>query len=550
MTKHIAILLLILSTASSFAQTTFNQMHAISIQQPPYDYMPHGVAYDVFEIDVSPNFYDGYLLFGGGVMRSAGVTLDYRRAMAMKVNTNGDLMYMREYNDIDATMETSFGSAFYSSVVQDHQENYRAIMTITDGLASFKRYMLTTDLFGDPIDLVLIDSVYSNDRHFTTSFDHRDSTILIGLGVNLENGNANLTEYCVLWKLDTLGSTIWKKTFEECQIVSSIKAFSTEGYLISGGNLNGYCDGVYYDDDRTLILVDENGEEEARWAENGYCSWEVALPVPIESNQIVIIGKKNLNEYDGISPWSGDVYSSILEYQNGQLVEVGEQKIYYREGAPVRPMQAKKLSDGSGYMFTGSGSFTEYDQLVGYLAKIDNNRDSVWFRAYVYFEPLENSWGNGWHYLNSFKETSDGGFVAVGYIQQRGNNPNPLLDSPWIVKVDEYGCIEPGCHLVNVEEIVIGLENTMSAFPNPASDHVTIQFTHPEGSSLDDLLQNGELIFFDTQGREVYRTNTRSAGFGGQITIDINHLPAGLYSAQWVSGKQWLDSTKILVTND
>jgi hypothetical protein len=96
MTKHIAILLLILHSVSVFAQTTFNQMHAISIQQPPYDYMPHGVAYDVFEIDVSPNFYDGYLLFGGGVMRSAGVTLDYRRAMAMKVNTNGDLMYMRE----------------------------------------------------------------------------------------------------------------------------------------------------------------------------------------------------------------------------------------------------------------------------------------------------------------------------------------------------------------------------------------------------------------------------------------------------------------------
>jgi hypothetical protein len=174
---------------------------------------------------------------------------------------------------------------------------------------------------------------------------------------------------------------------------------------------------------------------------------------------------------------------------------------------------------------------------------------------------LENSWGNGWHYLNSFKETSDGGFVAAGYIEQRGNNPNPTLDSPWVVKVDEYGCIEPGCHLVNVEEIVIGLENTMSAFPNPASDVVTIQFTNPEGSSLDDLLQNGEIILFDIQGREVYRTNTRSASFGltptplqgrgaHSITLDISHLPTGLYSAQWVSGKQWLDSTKILVTND
>jgi hypothetical protein len=512
--------------------------------------MPHGVAYDAFEIDVSPNFYDGYLIFGGGILRSASVTLDFRRAMAMKVNTNGDLMYMREYNDIDTTMETSFGSAFYSSVVQDHNENYRAIMTITDGLASFRRYMLTTDLFGDPIDLVLIDSVYSNDRHFTTFFDHRDSTIVIGLGTNPENWDPGLLDFSILWKLDTLGNTIWKREYDACYVINSIQPNPSGGYVVGGSNTINYCDDfTNWDTERVVIRIDENGEEEARWSQNGFCNWENVLPVPMDNNQIVIIGKINPEEYDGIAPWTGDIYSSILQYENGQLIEVGEQKIYYRESAPVIPMQAKKLSDGSGYMFTGSSSFPG-DQLSGFLAKIDNNRDSVWFRAYTYFEAETLISENARHYLNSFKETADGGFVAVGYIQQRGNNPNPILDSPWVVKVDEYGCIEPGCHLVNVEEIVIGLENTMSAFPNPASDHVTIQFTHPEGGSLDDLLQNGEIILFDIQGREVYRTNTRSAGFGGQITIDTNQLPAGLYSAQWVSGKQWLDSTKILVTND
>ncbi len=549
MTKQILFLLCTLFAVSLKAQNTFSQMHAISIQQPPYNYMPHGVAYDVFEIDVSPNFYDGYLLFGGGVLRSASVTLDYRRAIAMKVNTNGDLMYMREYNDVDTTMETSFGSWYYSSIVQDHNENYRAIMTITDGLASFKRYMLTTDLFGDPIDLVLIDSVYSDDRHFTTYFDHRDSTLLLGLGINPENGNANAVDYSVLWKLDTLGNTIWKKEYEECFVINNIKEIPSGGYILSGINIFGICNDLYPDDEAVVIRVDENGEEEARWSHNNFCVGEIVHPIPIENDQIVIVGKVNPEEYDGIAPWTGDLYSSVLEYQNGQLIEIGEQKTYYREHAPVRPMQAQKLSDGSGYMFTGSGSFTEFDQLVGYLAKIDNNRDSVWFRAYVYFEPLENSLGNGWHYLNSFKETSDGGFVAAGYIQQRGNNPNPLLNSPWVVKVDEYGCIEPGCHLVNVEEIVIGLENTMSAFPNPASDYVTIQFENADSNSLHDKLQDGELIFFDMQGREVYRTNTRSAGFGGQMTIDIQNLPAGSYTAQWISKNQWLDSVKILVSS-
>jgi hypothetical protein len=90
----------------------------------------------------------------------------------------------------------------------------------------------------------------------------------------------------------------------------------------------------------------------------------------------------------------------------------------------------------------------------------------------------------------------------------------------------------------------------MSAFPNPASDYVTIQFENADSNSLHDKLQDGELIFFDMQGREVYRTNTRSAGFGGQMTIDIQNLPAGLYTAQWISKNQWLDSLQILVTND
>ncbi|MEZ4798626.1 MAG: hypothetical protein R2809_02380 [Flavobacteriales bacterium] len=118
------------------------------------------------------------------------------------------------------------------------------------------------------------------------------------------------------------------------------------------------------------------------------------------------------------------------------------------------------------------------------------------------FHALENSTGNAWHYLNSFKETSDGGYVAVGYIEQRGNNPNPLLESPWIIKVDEYGCLEPGCQLVNVEEIVIGLENTMSVFPNPVSDICTIEFDLQNSNNLQDILQKAELSIFDMQGKK------------------------------------------------
>lgn len=529
------------------AQSTFNAMHPMSIQQPPYNYTAHGSFFDAFEIDESPNFFDGFLVFGRGVLRNPGITLDARRGMAMKVNTNGDLMYQREYNHTDTTAETSFGSWFFSSVVQDHNSNYRAIMTITDGLASHRRYLLTTDLFGDPIENVLIDSIYSYDRHFTTYFDDRDSTIILGLGDFPSNYTPNLVDYSILWKLDTLGNTIWKIEYNECSSIHHIEPCPDGGYYLSAGNILGYCDNnLYWDEQRVVIRVDENGEEMARWTQNGYCNFEIVFAIPIENNQIVVIGKINPDEQVQPTDFTGDIYSTILQYQDGEIIEVGERKYYWDEMAPILPMDARRLSDESGFVFTGAFGDEVNDQIMGFLAKIDNDRELLWARNYIYFDPIPEDNNNAWHYLNSFKETSDGGYVAVGYIEQRGNNPNPLLESPWIVKVDEYGCLEPGCQLVNVDEIVIGLENTMSVFPNPVSDVCTIEFNLQNSNNLQDILQKAELTIFDLQGKEIMRINLGQQLNGNQLQFSVSHLASGMYLAHLTSEGKWLDSLKIV----
>ncbi|MEZ4798627.1 MAG: hypothetical protein R2809_02385 [Flavobacteriales bacterium] len=252
----------------------------------------------------------------------------------MKVNTNGDLMYQREYNHTDTTAETSFGSWFFSSVVKDHNDNYKAIMTITDGFASHRRYLLTTDLFGDPIENVLIDSIYSYDRHFTTYFDDRDSTIVLGLGEFPSNYTPNIVDYSILWKLDTLGNTIWKLEYDECSSIHHIEPCPEGGYYLSANNVLGYCDNnLYWDEQQVVIRVDENGEEVARWTQNGYCNFEIVFAIPIENNQIVVIGKINPDEAQPINSWTGDLYSTLLQYENGEIIEVGERKYYYYEMA-------------------------------------------------------------------------------------------------------------------------------------------------------------------------------------------------------------------------
>jgi hypothetical protein len=107
------------------------------------------------------------------------------------------------------------------------------------------------------------------------------------------------------------------------------------------------------------------------------------------------------------------------------------------------------------------------------------------------------------------------------------------------------GCLEPGCQYVNVEEIVVGLENTITVFPNPARDQVKLNFTFPENYVPNN--QN-EIVIIDMQGREVLRENIfLFASSSNTLEINVSSLSSGMYTLHWLSNNAWLDSSKIVV---
>jgi hypothetical protein len=183
---------------------------------------------------------------------------------------------------------------------------------------------------------------------------------------------------------------------------------------------------------------------------------------------------------------------------------------------------------------------------MGCLLKLDSNRDSLWRRTYSYYNnPPEIQFAAfAKHYLLDSKPTPDGGFVCSGWIEQQQQDPNPFLKTPWLFKVDSLGCLEPGCQDVGVSEIVIGLQNTMSVYPNPASSIANIAFSFPSDYAPP---KNSELVVIDMQGREVLR---QSANIYGQsntsVELDVSRLPGGMYTVHWVSGNAWLDSVKLV----
>jgi hypothetical protein len=185
-------------------------------------------------------------------------------------------------------------------------------------------------------------------------------------------------------------------------------------------------------------------------------------------------------------------------------------------------------------------------QIVGCLLKLDNNLDSVWYRKYYYYHnpPQYDHNFYGAHYICDSKVTHDGGIVCAGYIDQGISDPSPFLQTPWVFKVDSMGCLEAGCQFVHIDEVVIGLENSLSIYPNPCSVTCTVAINLSDTDRFNDQFQHTQLITTDENGREVRVDPINFVQSGQKIEMEVSSLSPGIYTTHWVCNGTWLDSVQ------
>jgi hypothetical protein len=120
---------------------------------------------------------------------------------------------------------------------------------------------------------------------------------------------------------------------------------------------------------------------------------------------------------------------------------------------------------GSGEL---QGNLIEYPP-SGILFKAALNGDSLWMKHYI---PL--GWNKNRVRIGKFfdvKTTPGGTIIAVGEVYD--DSLKILL--PWIVQLDEDGCLVPGCNLINALEDDAQSnvrEERFSIFPNPAAEEI------------------------------------------------------------------------------
>ncbi len=222
-------------------------------------------------------------------------------------------------------------------------------------------------------------------------------------------------------------------------------------------------------------------------------------------------------------------YLAVLDTVDGSFVW---EKEYSGSGQRAIFFAAKECPEGS--LIAAGGSFENNDQ-HGLLLHATAQGDSLWMRAYLYVDSIEEGSEGRFH---DVLPTGDGGFIAAGYAYSTQN----YSQDAWVVKVDSLGCIVPGCDGTGVTELVTNLLGAITLSPNPAHGEVQVRLDLPANLKHEAL----DLSIVGMDGRVMRRMAWLGNG-KNTMRVVVRDLSAGLYTLHITDGTKWITGTKLII---
>lgn len=448
----------------------------------------------------------------------------------------GDILNSSQYQ-MDSTMNTEIRNQQSLSIY-----NEEVVMGITvrtnENLLKAKRLRFNSDLN------IVTDSSWQytspqgdESIMFAT---HREQANTIVHGLNYHDGN---TVNSTLLATDTLGNLIWESNFacggNSCWMTPRhIHAAHDGGYIMTHIEERNSNNGPSIDDHDVvnIIKTDSFGAEQWRIHPGSlgepYTSEHIVLQPTDDGNYLCAwadnkIKTSNVGHYNfnpDATIWLAKIApdgSKIWEKNIQEAIETwGVDDTYYSMEQMV------KVVDGN-FVFISDDR----------LFKINQNAEVLWARKLnpLGFESsLEQEFYLSCYGLN---QTSDGGYVCTGQLLAFAGTVYPeYLQTGFVLKLDEYGCLEEGCHLddpvVSVEEVV---EETtqLSIYPNPTNHDITISYQLPY------LSDQFTLSIHNITGKSVHTQPLPT--YEGSVHIELDkNLPAGTYFCHLKGDRQVL----------
>jgi hypothetical protein len=189
------------------------------------------------------------------------------------------------------------------------------------------------------------------------------------------------------------------------------------------------------------------------------------------------------------------------------------------------------LRNQKGYVAVGQ-NFTLGPYWHGWLVKVAENGDSLWMRNYN-FEGI-----NIVYELKDIKEDLDGNLIMVG--EYRNISGGDVEQKAWLLKVDPYGYLVPGCQLV-ATEVIDAEEVNLLLYPNPANEFLSFY------CSFSPALKEMKYSITDIQGRVLFRSDRLERNITTIYSVE-DFLP-GVYFLQLTSGNRIVKSTQFMVAH-
>ncbi len=168
-------------------------------------------------------------------------------------------------------------------------------------------------------------------------------------------------------------------------------------------------------------------------------------------------------------------------------------------------------SDNKGLLVVGNAK--DQDKAFAFLHRSSNGGKVEWMRSYY---PRKKF---GSHFkstkIDNITATGRGSYILSGSVYDKIELRNRM----WIMQVDEFGCLEKDCNLVqnsNIEHL-----GQIKILPNPSSGDIEIQF-------LNDNRNAKNIQILNAQGHTIYNKNI-GQNLESKLILDGHIFTPGLY---------------------
>ena len=350
-------------------------------------------------------------------------------------------------------------------------------------------------------------------------------------------------------KTDELGKEEWRKFFKhpdtKVQKVNSIYEDHDGGYIV--GAWASESENFAFPKEYSLVLkLNSEGEEE----------WRKEL----EGNHIrgCPVGIRPLKNEQGYIVWSCDIGKTTLKdtlYYYIAKWDENYEEVWRTELDPLFEIyEVRELTDGR---FIACGhrkakGVAEEWGFSGWLALFNADGSMIWSKDYRYHHDKFEPDYAGENFLHDVYPALDGGFIASGEHTEYMKEHLNTLWHPWVIKVDENGCIAgypcegDSIYLgdgptIPVEEVWLKQGFAFRVYPNPVKGE-SLQISY----RLPPSVKAARIELYTVTGHLV---KTQSLAVAGEpkVSVSSKGLASGVYICNLVADGLVVGMEKVLV---